>query len=136
MSYAVSAALQAAVFQQLSGDAALGAIVGSAIYDAIPSGSLPSIYVALGSETARDRSDKSGGGAAHDLNVSVITDAPGFQQAKEAAAAISDALVDADLALSRGQLVGLWFLRAKAKRDTSDGTRRIDMIFRARVEDN
>lgn len=136
MSYAVAAALQEAVFQQLEGDAALDAIVGDAIYDAIPAGTLPAIYVVLGAETARDRSDKTGSGAAHDLNVSVITGQQGFSQAKQAAAAINDALADADLSLSRGRLVGLWFLRAKAKRDTSDGTRRIDMIFRARVEDN
>lgn len=136
MSYAVSAALQEAVYQRLSGDAALGAIVGSAIYDAIPSGSLPPIYLTLGDETARERSDQTGFGAAHDLRISVITDAQGFQQAKQAAAAANDALEDAQLVLSRGRLVGIWFQRAKAARDTSNGTRRIDMIFRARVEDN
>ena len=48
MSYAVSAALQEAVFQQLAGDVALGALVGSAIYDALPPGALPSLYVTLG----------------------------------------------------------------------------------------
>lgn len=136
MSYAVAAALQEAVYQQLAGDAALDAIVGAAIYDAIPAGGLPSIYVVLGAENVRDRSDQSGGGAAHDMGVSVITDAQGFSLAKQAAAAVNDALVDAPLTLSRGRLVGLWFLRAKAKRDTRDGVRRIDMIFRARVEDN
>lgn len=136
MSYAVSAALQEAVYQQLAGDAGLGAIVGSAIYDAIPSGSLPSIYVTLGSETVRDRSDKSGDGADHDFAVSVVTGAQGFSQAKAAAAAVNDALGDAALSLSRGRLVGLWFRKAKATRDAGDGTRRIDLIFRARVEDN
>ncbi len=136
MSYAVSSALQAAVYLQLSNDTALGALVGTAIYDAIPSGSLPAIYVTLGSETARDRSDKSGAGAEHDLRVNVVTSQQGFQQAKDAAAAISDALEDAALTLTRGRLVGIWFLKAKALRDTSAGTRRIELIFRARVEDN
>lgn len=136
MSYGATAALQEAVFQKLTSDAALGAFVGTAIYDAIPGGALPAIYVALGSEVVRDRSDKTAGGAAHDLTVSVITEHQGFHEAKLAAGAISDALVGADLSLSRGRLVGLWFLRAKAKRVTSDGTRRIDMIFRARVEDD
>ena len=37
--------------------------------------------------------------------VSVVTDAAGFQTAKDAAAAVSDALVDAALALARGRLV-------------------------------
>ena len=136
MSYAVSAALQEAVYQHLSGDAALSAIVGSAIYDAIPSGTLPPIYVTLGSETVRDRSDKTGFGANHDFGVSVITGAQGFAQAKQAAAAINDALSDAALILTRGRLVGLRFLKARASRDTGNGTRRIDLIFRARVEDN
>ena len=134
MSYAVAAALQAAVYSQLSGDTALGAIVGTAVYDAVPAGTLPAIYVTL--ETARDRSDMTGRGAAHDLRISVISDAQGFQQAKEAAAAVSDALDAVPPALSRGRLVGLWFRQAKATLDRSDGTRRIDMIFRARVEDN
>ncbi len=89
MSYAVAAALQAAVYSQLSGDTALGAIVGTAVYDAVPAGTLPAIYVTLGAETARDRSDMTGRGAAHDLRISVISDAQGFQQAKEAAAAVS-----------------------------------------------
>ena len=45
MSYAVSGALQAAVFAALSGDAALAALVGSAIYDAVPAGTVPDLYV-------------------------------------------------------------------------------------------
>lgn len=136
MSYAISSALQTAIYQRLSGDATLGALVGMAIYDAVPSGPLPALYVTLGQERVRDRSDMTGAGAEHDLSVHVISDAPGFQQAKEAAAAISDALVDAGLSLTRGTLVGLRFLRARALRDTNAGTRRIELTFRARVDDN
>lgn len=135
MSYAVSAALQAAVYARLQGDAALGALVGADIYDALPQGSLPALYVALGPETAKDASDTGGNGAWHRFLVSVVTSKAGFQTAKDAAAAISDALHGADLALGRGHLVGLWFERAKAGRE-SRGLRRIDLTFRARVEDN
>ncbi|MFW2543526.1 DUF3168 domain-containing protein [Primorskyibacter sp. 2E107] len=135
MSYAVSAPLQAAVYARLQGDAALGALVGSAIYDALPSGTLPSLYVSLGPEFVTEASDMDGDGAWHDLTVSVITDAAGFQSAKEVAGAVSDALDDAALSLSRGRLVGLWFRKAKAKRETG-GLRRIDLTFRARVEDD
>lgn len=134
MSYGVSAALQAAVYQRLTGDAALGALVGSAIYDALPSGTLPDLYVSLGPEEARDRSDKTGTAALHLFTVSVVSGAAGFQAAKQAAAAVSDALVDASLTLSRGTLVSLQFDRARAQR-LSDGTRRIDLRFRARVDD-
>ena len=81
MSYAVSGALQAAVFAALSGDAALAALVGSAIYDAVPAGTVPDLYVRLGTETVREASDGSGAGAVHLLTVSVITTNPGFARA-------------------------------------------------------
>lgn len=136
MSYGVSAALQAAVYQQLAADVALAGLVGTDIYDALPSGTVPSLYVALGPEVAKDRSDKSGGGALHDFTVSVVTDTTGFASAKAAAAAVSDALIGAPLTLARGHLVYLNFLRAKAVRIGTADERRIDLTFRARVEDD
>jgi len=135
MSYGVAAALQTAVYQALVADVTLGALVGSAIYDAVPSGTLPATYVTLGAEDVRDRSDKTGHGAEHALNVSVITDTAGFFAAKQVAAAISDVLVDADLTLTRGDLVTLTFSRARARREGTGGIRRIDLTFRARVDD-
>lgn len=135
MSYAISAALQAAVYSHLSADAALAALVGGAIYDAVPAGALPETYVSLGPEEVRDASDLSGAGADHDFAVSVVTTAAGFQTAKTVAVAISDALAAPPPVLTRGRIVALWFLRAEARR-TRDGTaRRIDMKFRARVEE-
>ena len=53
MSYAVSAALQEAVFQCLSANAEVQALSGGAIHDAVPSGAVPRTYVALGPEEAR-----------------------------------------------------------------------------------
>ena len=135
MSYGVSAALQSAVYQRLSGDPALGALVGSAIFDALPPGPLPQTYVTLGPEEAQARADRTGGGAWHRFTVSVVTDGAGFHAAKQVAAAISDALVDADLSLSRGRLAGLHFHRARAQREGSGALRRIDLTFRARVDD-
>ncbi len=135
MSYGVAPALQSAVYQALIADATLGGLVGSAIYDAVPPGLVPSLYVTLGAEEVRDRSDGSGGGAEHSLTVSVITDAAGFHAAKQAAAAISDALTHADLPLARGRLVSLAFHRARARREGTGGIRRIDLTFRARVDD-
>ncbi len=134
MSYGVAAALQAAVYQKLLADAALGALVGGAVYDAVPPGTTTGTYVSLGPEDVLDASDKTGDGATHDFVISVITDEAGFALAKAVAAAVSDALVDADLVLSRGSLVGLWFLRAQARRVETAETRRIDLTFRARVE--
>jgi hypothetical protein len=134
MSYAVAAALQAAVFGRLAGDAGLGALVGAAVYDAVPPGAGTGTFVLIGPEVVRDASDKTGDGAEHRFTVSVITDAMGFQQAKAAAVAVSDALVGADLVLSRGRLVSLGFLHGTAKRASNGTGRRIDLVFRARVE--
>ncbi|WP_377506392.1 DUF3168 domain-containing protein [Octadecabacter sp. R77987] len=135
MSYGVAEALQTAVYQQLVADVTLAGLVGTAIYDALPTGTLPSIYVALGPEIARDRSDKTGGGAEHEFTVSIVTDGAGFAAAKTAAAAVSDALVDADLTLARGVLVSCNFYKATAARVGTGDVRRINMIFRARVDD-
>lgn len=134
MSYASASALQAAVYQYLVADAAVAALVGTAVFDAVPPGPLPPLYLSIGPEDVRDRSDKSGRGAEHDFTVSVVSDAPGFQAAKALAEAVSDALVGADLILSRGQLVDLWFLRARARRVGEADQRRIDLWFRARVD--
>lgn len=135
MSYGVSAALQAAVFGALSGDAVLDGLVAGAVFDAEPSGALPASYVSLGAERVRDRSDVSGGGAMHEFDVSVVTEGDGFFAAKQIAAAVSDALVDAPLVLSRGRLVSLRFYKAKAARVEAGRVRRIDLMFRARVQD-
>jgi len=136
MSYGVSGPLQAAIYAHLQADAALGAIVGDAIYDALPEGTLPSLYVSLGAETVKDKSDQTGQGAEHEITISVITDQAGFSTAKAAAGAVSDALVDAALALSRGTLIAMNFYRAKAARVSTGDQRQIDVIFRARIEDN
>ncbi len=136
MSYANSGALQQAVFDRLSADAALAAEVGTAIYDAVPTGVLPDIYVRLGSESVRDASDGSGGGAEHFLTVSVITSNPGFASAKAVAGAVSDALQDADMVLSRGRLISFRFDRATAQRIEASSARQIDLRFRARVQDD
>ncbi|MBU2935638.1 MULTISPECIES: DUF3168 domain-containing protein [Pacificibacter] len=135
MSYGVSAALQTAVFQSLSADVTFTGLVGSAIYDAAPTGTVPSLYVSLGPEDVTDASDKTGHGARHEFVISVVSDTAGFLTAKGVAAAISDVLVDADLTLSRGRLIGLYFVSAKARRVQDSDVRRIDIRFMARVED-
>lgn len=136
MSFAMSGALQEAVYAALVSDATLGTIVGSAVYDAVPTGALPPLYVRLGSEEVRDASDCSGAGAEHRFTVSVITSAPGFARAKAAAAAVSDVLHGADLTLSRGRLVFLRFERARARRLESAATRQVDLRFVARTQDD
>lgn len=135
MSYALSSALQASVYQALTTDTALFAILGDAIYDALPAGTVPPLYASLGPETVEDASDSTGVGAVHRFTVSVVSDAPAFAAAKAAAGAVSDVLHDADLPLSRGRLVLMTFERATAARVDGANGRRIDLRFKARVED-
>lgn len=135
MSYGAAGALQAAIFARLEQDAALTVLIGGAVHDALPSGPVPATYVAIGPEEVRDRSDKTGGAAQHDFTVSVVTSVTGLGPAKEVAGAVSDALTGAELTLTRGRVVGLWFLRARARRVENGAGRRIDMTFRALVED-
>lgn len=136
MSYAVSAALQGAVFAAVTSDPAVVDAVGDAVYDALPSGALPSLYISLGPETVKVADDKTGGGAVHSFVLSVVTEAPGFLAAKVAAGAVCDVLHDADLPLDRGRLVSLRFERARAVKIDKGTGRRIDLTFRARTEDN
>jgi hypothetical protein len=134
MSYAASAALQTAVFEALQADAALAGLIGTALYDAVPEGTLPPLYALLGDEEVRDASDGSGGGAAHRFTVSVVTTQPGFQAAKAAAGRICALLQDMVPVLPAGRVVSLRFERARARRIDKLSGRRIDLRFRARIE--
>jgi Protein of unknown function (DUF3168) len=136
MTYGVAVALQQAVYQALLADSTLNGLVGAAIYDAVPPGIVSGTYVSLGPEDVREASDKTGHGALHEITVSVVTDAAGFSAAKAVAMAVSDALVDATLPLTRGALVYLNFHRARARRVQDADVRRIDLKFRARVQDS
>ncbi|SPJ22428.1 DUF3168 domain-containing protein [Palleronia abyssalis] len=136
MSYAVASALQAALYERLTFDDGVYCLVKGAVYDGIPPGAVPPLYVSIGEEKVIDRSDADGAGALHDFTVSVVSDANGFATAKLVAGAVSDALLRRTLILERGYLVGLWFRQAVAKRVVKTGTRRIDLRFRAQVQDN
>jgi len=135
MSYAVSAALQGAVYTALRNDPGVTTAVGDAVFDALPAGSLPILYVSLGPETARVADDKTGSGAVHLFVISVVTETSGFSAAKGAAGAVCDVLHDADLSLDRGRLVSMRFESARAGKIDNGARRTIDLTFRARVED-
>lgn len=132
MSYAATAALQEAVYTALTMDSALVTLTAGAIYDALPPGPVPSIYVSLGPERVKDASDVLGDGSVHDFPITVVSDGAGFHTAKTIAAAISDALTGADLPLSRGSLTALNFLRARARR--VEDRREIEVWFRAMID--
>lgn len=132
MSYGTSAALQAAVFAALTDDAAIMALSEGAVHDALPPGPVAPLYVVLGPERVRDASDKTHAGAVHDFTVTIVSQGAGFAPAKALAGAVSDRLSGANLMLSRGRLVAMRFLRARALR--RDGGREIELWFRAFVD--
>jgi hypothetical protein len=132
MSYGMAQALQAAIFQRLSANSGLS---GVPVVDAMPKGQGNGTFIVIGPEDVIDQSDKSGQGAEHRFSVSVISDAAGFLAAKAVAVVVSDSLIGAPLVLARGRLSGLWFLKAVARRLEDGKARRIDLTFRARVEE-
>ncbi|TBN43698.1 DUF3168 domain-containing protein [Paracoccus subflavus] len=137
MSFAASVALQGAVYQQLRTDPALQDLVGDAIFDAMPVETPNGVFVSLGPEEVRNAGDVTAAGSRHDFIVSVLSGADqgvGFAAVKAAAAAVADALDQAQLALSRGRLTALWFLRARARRVENGAARRVDLTFRARID--
>ena len=76
-------------------------------------------------------------GSQHDFIVSVLSgtdESAGFAAVKTAAVAVAEALERAELTLDRGDLAGMWFLRAKARRVENGAARRVDLTFRARID--
>ncbi|WP_373353219.1 DUF3168 domain-containing protein [Pseudoroseicyclus sp. CXY001] len=134
MSYVMAAELQAALYGLLSADAGVSAL--AEVHDALPPGDEPELYALIGPEQVRDRSDQTGTGAEHELTISILARQPGFGGAKALAAAICDAIGGTPPALARGRIVYLTFHKARAARVETDDRRRIDLIFRARLEDD
>lgn len=138
MSLVLSGELQGAIYAALTGDTALVALVGSEIYDApLPvGGALPSgEHVTLGEEIVKPFGSITSSGGVHDFDVVLHSTANGFAAAKLVAAAVSDVLVDANLSIAGGHLVSLRFIKAKAKRGIAPELRRVEMRFRAVIED-
>ena len=136
MTFAVSGALQRAVYELLQADPGLTALVGDAVYDHVPAGEEPPLFVSLGPDEVRDRSTQTSGMAEHRFAVSVVSAGEGFEAGKAVAATVSDALIDARPPLMRGRVISLTLLRARARRVRGRIARRVDLTFRAIVEDN
>ncbi len=137
MTYACAWALQQALHARLSTDPEVGARLGGRIYDAAPPEGAPrdALYLTIGDDRAEDRSSGTTRGAEHQVTLAVTAPRAGFAEAKAAAAAVCDALLGAEIPLSRGALVVLAFDRAETKRLEDDALRRVLLTFRARVDD-
>jgi len=131
----MGASLQRAVFVQLSGEAGIVEVVGPNIYDAVPAGAEPEVFVLIGEELVRDRSTQTSAAVYHDFTVSIFSDQHGFAATKALAELVCDSLLNAELTLDRGRVTGLWFRRARTRRGREPDRRRVDLQFRAHVED-
>ena len=139
MTYALSWPLQEGVFQLLSNDTGVAAHLGGRIYDAPLSldaeADPDGIYLTLGDERVEDWSTATDPGAAHLLTSAVHAPRRGFAEAKQAAGAVSDAMLGGTIAMSRGRVILVRFVDARTRRAEGDALRRIEMRFRLTVED-
>ena len=69
--------LQRAIYDRLSTDPAIVAAIGGHVYDALPAGQLPDLFISLGVESFVDRSDKTGLASQHDTTVAQISNTYG-----------------------------------------------------------
>lgn len=138
MSYQFATGLQAAIYAALTSNPVLTGLVGAAIHDApldFGSGTdVPPDYVMFGEESVRPNDTQTSSGAIHDFEIVVNSARDGFDTAKRIAAVICDTLVDRDLALEHGRVVGLRFRSARATRAAAPVKRRIALRFRAVVD--
>jgi len=139
MTYALSWPLQEAVYDLLTTTPAVTALIGGRVYDAPPpvDGVVApaGLYAVIGDEAVQDWSTKSDHGADHRITIALIAPRAGFSEAKQAAGAVSDAMLSGALSLSRGHVVGVWFLGAETDREEGDDLRRVEMTFRILIED-
>ena len=136
MTYRLSAALQSAIFDRLSNDPDVDAAFGGAVFDTPPAGELPSLYLTIGSEDVTARDDKSGSGAVHRLALAIVASNSGFFDAKSAAGLVETSLTrPGPWLMDQGRIVDVRFSKARAHQDRSGQTRRIDLQFRVRVDD-
>lgn len=127
-------ALQRAVYEQLTSDAAVtGALGGTRVHDDVPRGAeLP--YVTIGQSSMRDWSTGTEEGEEHTLTVHVWSRANGSKQVQEIMGLVRGALKDAALPVAGHRLVNLRQEFAEARRDPDGETYHGLMRFRAVTE--
>jgi Protein of unknown function (DUF3168) len=127
-------ALQRAIHETLTTDAAvLAALGGARVHDDVPRGAeLP--YVTVGQSSARDWSTGTDDGEEHTLTLHVWSRANGRRQVQEIMAVVRAALNQAGLSLSGHRLVNLRQEFAEARRDPDGETYHGMLRFRAVTE--
>ena len=139
MTYALSWPLQEGIFSLVCHEPACATALGGRIFDhAPPPGQvdgLDDVYMSFGDEEVQDWSSGSTRGAVHTVLISIFSPRRGFFAAKQAASAVSDAILGGGLTLSQGTVVNIRFVDARTRREETDSLRRIDMRFRITVQE-
>lgn len=127
-------ALQRAIYETLTADAAVTAVLGGPrIHDDVPrAAELP--YVTIGQSSTRDWSTGSEDGEEHTLTVHVWSRANGRKQVQEIMGVVRGALDDAALTVVGHRLVNLRHEFCEARRDPDGETYHGLIRFRAVTE--
>jgi hypothetical protein len=133
--YDADLAFQKAIYERLSSDAPLGALIAGRIYDNVP-GDTGFPYVTLGEAFVADWSTGDRAGAEHRLAFNAYSRGGGRAEAKAILGALDAALDDAALTLAGFTLVNLRFLDAETRREPDGQTWRGTIRFRAVTEPN
>ena len=140
MTYALAWPLQEALFDLICKDPGCDAHFVGRIYDAPPpyaaDATPDGLYLTLGDEQAQDWSTGSDAGSVHVVSINIHAPRRGFAEAKQAAGAVSDAVMGGTLTLSRGRVVNTRFVDARTRREEKDALRRIELRFRMTLEDS
>lgn len=138
MTYAFSWALQQALFAALRDHPDVAALAGGRVHDEAPhaaEGALASgPVILLGDESVEPWGAANDAGAAHAVQIAVVSADRGFGALKRLAGAVCEVALG-PLALSRGRVVNASFLGGRTSRIEGAGLRRIDLRFRIAVED-
>jgi hypothetical protein len=132
----VSAALnlRAAVHARLSGDAALGGVLGGAkVYDEVPGAAAPP-YVVLGQMTTKNRGTVDEPSEEHQLTLEVWSRQGGLAEVLRAAEHVVTALDGAPPALDGYRLANFAWLETDARRSPTGRYRSAALKFRALTE--
>lgn len=129
-----AAALQKAIYETLSGDVALTAMIGSdGVHDHLQTRSHRPCVSIAGLES-RDASTASEAGEEHLFTLEVHTGEGGNRAAQEISARVRVLLDNADLELDGFALVSLFHRRTRIGRDAKARGHVAEMVFRAVTE--
>ncbi len=127
-------ALQKAIYETLSGDLALTAMIGNdGVHDHLQTRSHRPCVSIAGLES-RDASTASEAGEEHLLTLEVFTGEGGNRAAQEISARVRVLLDNADLELDGFALVSLFHRRTRIGRDAKAKGHVAEMVFRAVTE--